>query len=68
MKEITIKVEGMSCEGCEKRIQNALKEIEEITDVKASHTKKEVKITIKEETNLNDIKETITDLGFNVIE
>ena len=34
MKEIELKVEGMTCEGCEKRIQNILKEAIEDLDFK----------------------------------
>ena len=45
MKEIEIKVEGMVCNGCENRVQNALKAIKGIKDVNADHTTGIVKIT-----------------------
>lgn len=66
MKETIIKVQGMACEGCENRIQNALKNMEGIESVVASH--KEGTVTIKANENLiNSIKEKIEDLGFTVL-
>ena len=37
MKETIIKVEGMVCNGCENRVQNALKNIEGVENVVADH-------------------------------
>lgn len=63
MKEIIIKVEGMACEGCENRIQNALKNIEGIEKVVANH--KEGKVTIiGENVDIDKVKERIEDIGF----
>jgi len=47
MKEIVLKVEGMACEGCENRIQNAVKNMEGIEKVVANH--KEGTVIIVEE-------------------
>ncbi len=66
MKEITLNVEGMTCCGCEKRLQNALSEIDGVADVQASHTDKKVTITLNKEIDINILKETITDLDFEV--
>lgn len=68
MKEIIIKVEGMVCGGCENRVQNAIKTIEGIENVVASHEKGIVTITAKEEVAESDIKEKIEDIGFEVKE
>lgn len=68
MKEIELKVEGMSCEGCENRIKNALKEIDKVEFVVADHKKKKVRVTLKDNFNFNIIKETIENLGFEVLE
>lgn len=68
MKEIKLNVEGMSCEGCEKRIQNALSVIENVENVKASHKESEVIISLKSEIDESILKETITDLGFEVVD
>ena len=68
MKEITLKVEGMTCEGCERRIQNVLMDIDGVENAKASHIDKNVKITLNKDVDINDLKEAIQDLDFKVIE
>ncbi len=67
MNKIIIKVEGMHCEGCENRIKNSLKELEGVKEVQANHKTGEV--TLEEENvNLDEVKEQIEDLGFEVKE
>lgn len=68
MKEIKLNVEGMTCGGCENRIKNALSEIEGVESVTANHETKEVTITLNAEVEEDTLKETITDLGFEVVE
>lgn len=66
MKEIILKVEGMACEGCENRIQNALKNMEGIKNIVASH--KEATVIVKaNEIDIDKLKERIEDLGFKVL-
>ena len=66
MKEIKLKVEGMMCGGCENRIQNALKTIEGVEKVVASHTEGTVEVTVREDIEENTIKEKIEDIGYSV--
>ena len=66
MKETTIKVKGMMCEGCENRIKNALGEVEGIKEVEANHNTGLVKITLTDEVKKEDMEETIEDIGFEV--
>ncbi len=68
MKEIKLNVEGMTCGGCENRIKNALSEIEGVESVTANHETKEVTITLNAEVEEDTLKETINDLGFEVVE
>ena len=68
MNETTIKITGMSCSGCENRVQNALKNIDGVEEVEADHTTGTVKITAKDEVSEDAIKEKITDLGFEIEE
>lgn len=67
MKEIIIKVEGMVCNGCENRVQNALKNIEGVENVVADYTTGTVTITGKNEISENTLKEKIEDIGFEVV-
>ncbi len=68
MKETILKVEGMVCNGCENRVQNALKTIEGIEKVVADHNSGTVTITAKDSVDEKTMKEKIEDIGFTVKE
>ena len=68
MKEIILNVEGMVCTGCEKRVENSLKEIKNVKEVNANHENNKVIIEMEDEANINEIKERICELGFEVKE
>lgn len=68
MKECTIKVEGMVCGGCENRVKNAVSTIDGVENVVADHNTGIVTVTSKEDLDLNQIKEKIEDIGFEVKE
>ncbi len=67
MKEIIIKVEGMVCEGCENRVQNAVKTIKGVKKVVANHKNGTVTMIAKDETDEKEITEKIESIGFEVI-
>ena len=66
MKNYEIIIKGMMCEGCEKRVENALKNVKGVSSVMASHEKR--KVIVKYESNISEdvIKEKIEDLGYEV--
>ena len=68
MKEVILKVEGMKCEGWERRIQNALMDIDGVDKVVASYMDKDVKITLSKDVDVYLLKEAILDLDFKVVE
>ena len=68
MKECTIKVEGMVCGGWENRVKNAVSTIDGVENVVADHNTGIVTVTSKEDLDLNQIKEKIEDIGFEVKE
>ena len=63
-----ITVEGMHCEGCEKRIQNVVKTIDGVEEVIADHNTGKVSIKSTKEISLNEVKNKIEDLDFKVVE
>jgi len=63
----TIKIEGMSCGHCAKKVENALKEVKEVKSVKVDLEKKEAVIVLKQEVDNNILKTTIEELGYQVI-
>ena len=68
MKEIEIKIKGMVCGGCEKRVENALKTIEGIKEVVADHTTGKVKIQAERDIEKENKKEKIEDIDFKIDE
>jgi len=68
MKEISLKVNGMVCGGCEKRVQNVLKNIEGVEEAIANYNENIVKIILNENVFIDELKNTINDIGFEVVE
>lgn len=68
MKEIIIKVEGMVCNGCENRVQNALKTIEGVEKVVADYRNGTVTVTTNDKVEIDALKYKIEDIGFSVKE
>mgnify|MGYP002554560334 FL=1 len=68
MKEIILNVEGMVCTGCEKRVENSLKEIKNVKEVTANHENNKVTIKMEDEADIKEIKNRIDELGFEVKE
>ncbi len=66
MKEITLKVEGMVCNGCENRVKNALEGLSEVESVVANF--KEGTVIVKgNNLEQNKLEDKIEDIGFTVI-
>jgi len=68
--KIEIRISGMSCTGCENRVENILKNIENVESVNANYNTGIVEI---ETNNIKDldidmIKETLEDLGYDILE
>ena len=68
MKELTFNVEGMMCNGCENRVQNALKTIDGVENVVANHVDGTVVVTLNKEIDEVVIKEKLEDIGYEVKE
>lgn len=68
LKELTFKVEGMMCGGCENRVQNALKTIDGVESVKADHVTGTVTVTLNKDIDKSTIKDKIEDIGYEVKE
>lgn len=58
----------MHCNSCAKRIEDALKKNKDIKKVEINLNTKEVLITSTNELDINNIKEIINNLGYNVID
>lgn len=70
--KIEIRISGMSCTGCENRVENILKNIENVESVNANYNTGIVEIetnNIKDlDLDIDMIKETLEDLGYDILE
>ena len=68
MKKVEIKIEGMHCEGCSKRLTKVLSNVEGVNIVEVSLENKLADIEYDEVVaKLEDFYEAIEDAGFEVI-
>lgn len=68
--KIEIRISGMSCTGCENRVENILKNIKNVESVNANYNTGIVEIETNNIKNLDIdmIKETLEDLGYDILE
>lgn len=66
--EKTIKIEGMSCMHCVKKVEQALKDIPEIKSAKVDLEEKTAKILLKREIENSIIEKVVQEAGFKVVE
>lgn len=67
MKEITLKVTGMMCGGCENRVKSAVGNIDGVENVTADHTTGKVVITSNDNVTEEVIREALEDIGYEVV-
>lgn len=63
----TIKIEGMSCMHCAKKVENALKEIKGVKSVKVMLEEKKADVILKEDVDDKVLKDKIEELGYTVV-
>lgn len=63
MERTTIDVEGMSCSGCESRVEKALSQTAGVKRVDADHTEGTVEVITESE---DDVRQAIHDAGYEV--
>jgi|SRR4030095_4732038 len=66
-KSVEIQCSGMTCTGCESTIKSKVKKIDGVKEVMADHNTNVVKASFDPaKTNIEAIKEAITDAGYKV--
>lgn len=68
--KIKIRISGMSCNICENRVENVLKNVENVESVNANYNTGIVEIETNDikDLNIDVIKETLEDLGYDILE
>ena len=65
--EVTLNVEGMTCDGCENAIKSGVESLEGIAAVESSHEEGWTKVKYdKNATSVKDIEGKIVDTGYEV--
>jgi copper chaperone len=65
--EVTLEVEGMTCEGCEKAINARLESMDGVASSASSHLDKQTTVKYNPQvTSLDEVKEKITETGYQV--
>lgn len=67
MNSIELNIEGMKCEGCVKRIKNALSTIKGIDSLDISLKNKKIILSVKKERIIDEVIKKIETLGFVVL-
>ncbi|MBX9916208.1 MAG: copper chaperone [Nitrosomonas sp.] len=69
MQTATIKIKGMTCMGCVNSIKNVLKNVPGIAQLEVTLDPAQAIVQFDpENTSLNQLKETIIDAGFDVVD
>ena len=61
-----ISIEGMHCEHCSKRVEEALKSVKGVKNVKVNIEAKNAEVILKEDIENHILKSVIEDIGFEV--
>lgn len=62
--KIIIKVDGMHCEHCAKKVTEAILKADDSAKVKVDLKSGEVTITSKDSVDINNVKENVNETGF----
>lgn len=64
--EMLIKVEGMMCEHCEKRVKECLEALESIQEAQCDHKQGTVKILFSQTPDLKEMKKAVSSAGYKM--
>jgi copper chaperone len=66
MNRQTVAVRGMSCGGCERNVENALRTVESVTRVDADHEGDTVEVVAGDGVGDEDIETAVEGAGYDV--
>lgn len=67
MKEIRVKIEGMTCQHCVERVKKAIYSLEGISHVEVSLQEGIAKISMEQDIPLHVIKSAVEEWGYRVV-
>lgn len=66
MMKKKVGIEGMTCDHCVRRVENALKELEGVNKVKVNLKKKTAEMLLEADLSSDKIKAAVEDAGYEV--
>ena len=66
MERKTLSVTGMSCNGCERNVENALRSLDGVSRVEADHQDDTVDIVVDDSVSDDDLTTAIEGAGYDV--
>lgn len=67
MKQTTLEVTGMSCDGCEANVTETLEALSGVSSATANHEIDEVRVEHDEATDAGSIREAVENAGYEVV-
>lgn len=67
MKEIRVKIEGMTCQHCVERVKKAIYSLEGVSHVEVSLQEGTAKISMEQDIPLHVIKSAVEEWGYRVV-
>lgn len=64
----TMIVEGMTCQHCKARVEDALNSLDKVDRAEVNLETKEVSLEVQDGANDKDLREAVTDAGYDVVE
>ena len=64
MQKLTIKIEGMHCEGCKRRVENVLKTFG-LKNISVDLNKKQAEVNAKDSVDVGEVVAALNDIGFS---
>ena len=67
MEKITLKIEGMMCQHCQKHVHDALAKMDGVENVEVSLEKNSAEVTANKKISLDDFAKVISDAGYELV-
>lgn len=67
MREIVIKVNGMSCNHCKNSVEKALKAVTGVKNAVVNLAEKNVSVTMEQSVNIDNLYQAIEDAGYDPV-
>ncbi|WP_448584179.1 heavy-metal-associated domain-containing protein [Thermocrinis sp.] len=68
MKEVRLKILGMTCEHCVRTVKNALYSVEGVSEVEVSLQEQLAKVKLEEGVSFETLKSAVESFGYKVVD